>query len=102
MDIARAANVAHCCNFTRIFAVLWAIFCVWRGWHGLAGALAFFFVAATPMICGEIAKEKSLDLVVVQTGLRAWNEKDLHSDAAVRDLLSLIPDNDCMVVITCG
>jgi hypothetical protein len=50
MDIARAANVAHCCNFTRIFAVLWAIFCVWRGWHGLAAALAFFFVAATPMI----------------------------------------------------
>jgi hypothetical protein len=29
-------------------------------------------------------------------------EKDLYLDAAVRDLLSLIPDNYCMVVITWG
>jgi hypothetical protein len=49
-----------------------------------------------------MAKEKSLDLAAVQTWLAAWKEKDLYSDAAIRDLLSLIPDNDCMVVITCG
>src|SRR5215467_4750524 len=49
-----------------------------------------------------MAKEKSLDLAVVQTWLAAWKEEDLYSDAAVRDLLSLIPDNYCMVVITCG
>ena len=49
-----------------------------------------------------MAKEKSLDLAAVQTWLAAWKEKDLYSDAAVRDLLSLIPDNYCMVVITCG
>jgi hypothetical protein len=42
------------------------------------------------------AKEKSLDLAAVQTWLAAWSEKDLYSDAAVRDLLSLMPDNDCM------
>jgi len=47
-----------------------------------------------------MAKEKSLDLAAVQTWLAAWKES--YSDAAVRDLLSLIPDNDCMVVITCG
>jgi hypothetical protein len=49
-----------------------------------------------------MAKEKSLDLAAVQTWLAAWKEKDLYSDAAVRDLLSLIPDNYCMVVVTCG
>jgi len=49
-----------------------------------------------------MAKEKSLDFAAVQTWLAAWKEKDLYSDAAVRDLLSLIPDNYCMVVITCG
>jgi hypothetical protein len=49
-----------------------------------------------------MAKEKSLDLAAVQTWLAAWKEEDFYSDAAVRDLLSLIPDNDCMVVITCG
>jgi hypothetical protein len=49
-----------------------------------------------------MAKEKSLDLAAVQTWLAAWKEKDLFSDAAVRDLLGLIPDNNCMVVITCG
>ena len=48
-----------------------------------------------------MAKEKSLDLAAVQTWLAAWKEKELYSDAAVRDLLRLIPDNDCMVVITC-
>jgi hypothetical protein len=49
-----------------------------------------------------MAKEESLDLAAAQAWLTAWKEKDLYSDAAVRDLLSLIPDNDCMVVITCG
>ena len=49
-----------------------------------------------------MAKEKSLDLTAVQTWLAAQDENDLYSDAAVRDLLSLIPDNYCMVVITCG
>jgi hypothetical protein len=49
-----------------------------------------------------MANVRSLDLSVVQGWLAAWKEKDLYSDAAVRDLLSLIPDNDCMVVITCG
>src|SRR5215470_5283237 len=49
-----------------------------------------------------MAKEKPLDLTLVQTWLAAWKGKALYSDAAVRDLLSLIPDNDCMVVITCG
>jgi hypothetical protein len=49
-----------------------------------------------------MAKEKSLDVAAVQTWRAAWKEKDLYSDAAVRDLLSLIPDNYCMVVITCG
>ena len=38
----------------------------------------------------------------MQTWLAAWKEKDLYSDATVRDLLSLVPDNECMVVITCG
>lgn len=47
-----AANFGHFCNcnWTRIFAVLWAIFCTWRGWYWLAAALAFFYVVATPMI----------------------------------------------------
>jgi|SRR5215472_13354561 len=49
-----------------------------------------------------MAKEKPLDLAAVQMWLSAQDENDLYSDAAVRDLLSLIPDNDCMVVITCG
>ena len=45
-----AANFGHFANWTRIFAVLWAIFCVWKGWYWLAGALVFFYVVATPMI----------------------------------------------------
>jgi len=49
-----------------------------------------------------MAKEKSLDLAAVQTWLSAWEENDLYSDAAIRHLQSLIPDNHCMVVITRG
>jgi hypothetical protein len=45
-----ASNFGHFCNWTRIFAVLWAIFCVWKGWYLLSGALAFFYVVSTPMI----------------------------------------------------
>jgi hypothetical protein len=45
-----ASNFGHFCNWTRIFAVLWAIFCVWKGWYWLSGALAFFYVVSTPMI----------------------------------------------------
>jgi hypothetical protein len=45
-----AANFGHFCNFTRIFAALWAIFCLWQGWYWLSGALAFFYALSTPMI----------------------------------------------------
>jgi hypothetical protein len=45
-----ASNFGHFCNWTRLFAVLWAVFCVWKGWYLLAGALAFFYVVSTPMI----------------------------------------------------
>ncbi len=45
-----ATNFGHFCNWTRIFAVLWALCCVWKTWYWLAGTLAFFYVVATPMI----------------------------------------------------
>jgi hypothetical protein len=45
-----ASNFGHFCNWTRIFAVLWAIFCVWKGWYWLSAALALFYVVSTPMI----------------------------------------------------
>jgi hypothetical protein len=45
-----ASNFAHFCNWTRVFAVLWAIFCVWKGWYWLSAALALFYVVSTPMI----------------------------------------------------
>lgn len=50
----------------------------------------------------KMAKEKPLDLAVVRAWLDAWEENALFSDAAVRHLQSLIPDNDCIVVITRG
>ena len=49
-----------------------------------------------------MAKEMPLDLTVVRTWIAAWKEKDLYSDAAVRHLHSLIPNDNCMVVITFG
>jgi hypothetical protein len=49
-----------------------------------------------------MAKERPLDLTVVRKWIAAWKEKDIYSDAAVRHLHSLIPDNKCMVVITFG
>lgn len=45
-----AANFGHFCNWTRMFAVLWAVFCIWKKWYWLAGAFALFYVVATPMI----------------------------------------------------
>jgi hypothetical protein len=47
-----------------------------------------------------MAREKPLDLAVVQTWLSAWNESEIFSDAAVRHLQSLITDPLCMVVVT--
>src|SRR5262249_17354828 len=49
-----------------------------------------------------MAREKSLDLAVVQTWLAAWGESDIFSDAAVHHLQSLIADTHCLVVITLG
>jgi hypothetical protein len=45
-----AANFARFCNWTRIFALLWAVFSAWRGWYWLAAALAIFYIVSTPMI----------------------------------------------------
>jgi hypothetical protein len=47
-----------------------------------------------------MAREKPLDLAVVQTWLSAWSESEIFSDAAVRHLQSLITDPLCFVVIT--
>jgi hypothetical protein len=49
-----------------------------------------------------MAREKPLDLAVVQAWLAAWNESDIFSDAAVRHLQSLITDPLCLVVVTLG
>jgi hypothetical protein len=49
-----------------------------------------------------MAREKPLDLAVVQAWLSVWNESDIFSDAAVRRLQSLISDPLCLVVITLG
>ncbi len=49
-----------------------------------------------------MAREKPLDLAVVQTWLSAWNESEIFSDAAVRHLQSLITDPLCIVVVTLG
>ena len=49
-----------------------------------------------------MAREKPLDLAVVQAWLSAWNERDIFSDAAVRHLQSLITDPFCLVVVTLG
>jgi|SRR5262245_21524592 len=49
-----------------------------------------------------MAREKPLDLAVVQTWLAEWTELDVFSDAAVHHLQSLIADVHCLVVITLG
>jgi hypothetical protein len=49
-----------------------------------------------------MAREKPLDLSVVQAWLAAWNESDIFSDAAVLHLQSFITDPLCLVVVTLG
>jgi hypothetical protein len=49
-----------------------------------------------------MAREKPLDLAVVQAWLAAWNERDVFSDGSVRHLQSLITDPLCLVVVTLG
>jgi hypothetical protein len=49
-----------------------------------------------------MAREKPLDLALVQAWLAAWNERDVFSDASVRHLQSLITDPLCLVVVTLG
>src|SRR5262245_40806432 len=49
-----------------------------------------------------MAREKPLDVAVVQAWQAAWNESDVFSDAAVLHLQSLIPDPLCLVVVTLG
>jgi hypothetical protein len=50
----------------------------------------------------KMAREKPLDLAVVQTWLAAWDKSDLFSDAAIQHLQSLIRDTHCIVVVTLG
>ena len=49
-----------------------------------------------------MAREKPLDVAVVQAWLAAWNERDVFSDAAVVHLQSFITDPLCLVVVTLG
>jgi hypothetical protein len=49
-----------------------------------------------------MANERPLDLNVVRTWIAAQKEKDLYSIPAVHHLLSLIPDNYFVVVVTFG
>jgi hypothetical protein len=49
-----------------------------------------------------MAREKPLDLAIVQAWLDAWDERDVFSDAAIQHLQSLIADTHCIVVITLG
>jgi hypothetical protein len=49
-----------------------------------------------------MARQKPLDLVIVETWLSAWNESDIFSDSAVHHLLSLVTDPFCYVVVTLG
>jgi hypothetical protein len=47
-----------------------------------------------------MAREKPLDVAVVQAWLTAWDESDLFSDAAVQHLQSFLTDPHCLVVVT--
>jgi hypothetical protein len=49
-----------------------------------------------------MAREKPLDVAVVQVWLAAWNERDVFSDAAVVHLQSFITDPLCLIVVTLG
>ena len=49
-----------------------------------------------------MAREKPLDVAVVEAWQGAWNESDIFSDAAVRHLISFLLDTLCLVVVTLG
>jgi hypothetical protein len=47
-----------------------------------------------------MAREKPLDVTVVQAWLAAWDESDLFSEAAIHHFQSFIADPHCLVVLT--
>jgi hypothetical protein len=49
-----------------------------------------------------MAREKPLDLAVVEAWLAAWKESDVFSDTAVLHLQSFIKEPLCLVVVTLG
>src|SRR5215471_21676543 len=49
-----------------------------------------------------MARQKPLDLEIVQEWLAAWDESNIFSDASVHHLQSLITDPFCLVVVTLG
>jgi hypothetical protein len=49
-----------------------------------------------------MARQTPIDLSIVKAWLAAWNESDVFSDDAVRNLLFLITDPWCLVVVTLG
>jgi hypothetical protein len=49
-----------------------------------------------------MAREKPLDVAIVQAWLAAWSERGVFSDDAVRHLQSFIADPLCLVVVTLG
>jgi len=50
----------------------------------------------------QMAKERALAPVIVETWLAAWAPRDPFCDESVRHLQSLIPDDHCFVVVTLG
>jgi hypothetical protein len=62
--------------------VLWAIFCVWKGWYWLAGVLAFFYAVSTPMI--TIWMPIPNYQACVQRGHR-WAQERLHAMQHILD-----------------
>ena len=49
-----------------------------------------------------MAREQPLEPAVVRTWLAMWEQRDPFCDDAVRHLQTLIPDNNCYVVVTLG
>jgi len=49
-----------------------------------------------------MAREKPLDVPVVQAWQAAWHESEVFSDAAILHLQSFITDPFCLVVVTLG
>jgi len=47
-----------------------------------------------------MARERPLDLAVVQTWLASWDQSELFSEAAVKHIQILIGDTYCFVVVT--